>query len=231
MPSYSGAGKVRSIASKADSLLRMLSNAINQEVQPWGRDDFADQAGISSAAAIDRFRRLMKDGLIAEHHRASNSIFYVVTPTGVEYLRANIDLLSGIDLENCDPEGHGRAFLESTPPSVEAQELLKLLEEEGSESANGSGKNGKNPDGASKDTRKTPNREQQAVLRLVRICGGYGGVDHLSRVGSDSPDINPDTLMKHLDWLEDNGWIKVQYKPDESDRRTWYWVTKGFTSS
>lgn len=228
MSQYRGAPKIRSVASKVDGLLRMLSDVVDSKFQPWGKKKFADQADIIPTSAAQRFRKLVLDGLIDEHHRVGNTIFYAVNPVGVEYLRANIELLGDIDLENCDPEGLGRAFLKLTPPSLEAQEQLRLIEAERaagkSNGALGGGSGGKQ-DGPA-DTRTKPDEEQLAVLRLVGISGGYGGFERLCRIGRNSQDIRPDTLMTHLEWLEREDWIKVQYKPAEDDPRTWYWNIK-----
>lgn len=234
MSQYRGAGKARSAASKADGLLRMLSDSVGLKVQPWGKQKFAEQACIMPSSALQRLKKLEVGGLICEHHKVSNAIFYMVTPLGVEYLRDTISLLTDIDLENCDPEGLGRAFLELTPPSVEAQEQLKLLEEarqggksNGSPNSGGSGDNQDSP----KDTRTEPDEEQLAVLRLVGVSGGHGGFERLCHSGRNSQDIDPDTFMGNLEWLEAEGWIRPRYKPDESDPKTWYWAVIPFDPS
>lgn len=219
---YAGSPGVKPAMSKkgrrtsAETLLAMLSDAVDGQPRPWSTQMISEATGLVQQSNHTRIAKLREEQLIDRVDIVGKAHYYKVNQTGIAFLGKNIELVSPERVEEVDPNSCGRRMISACIPNQGANLV---------ENSNGNHRAIQEPERSdSSKPRPEPSRRRQDVLRMVRICGGHGDAAYMVRI-TRSQRIKSRFIVGDLKWLHENDWIKPnkRWQPDKEDISTWYW--------
>lgn len=202
--------------TSAETLLAMLSDAVDGQPRPWSTQMIREATGLAQQSNHTRITKLRDEQLIDQVDTVGKIHYHKVNQIGIAFLAKNIDLVPSGRVEEVDPNGFGRRMASSHTANQDADLA------ESSDESQPATQEPERPDPPK--PRPEPSRRRQDVLRMVRICGGHGDAAYMVRI-TRSQRIKSRFIVGDLKWLHENDWIKPnkRWQPDKEDISTWYW--------